>query len=80
MTQSNSLQIITTKNTSIIPFDMDFFPSLLKELLLNNINHTRSFIHIRDEQLEIILNRRKSTIHSKNSTWIKITTEILMFP
>ena len=54
---------------------MDFYPSIVKELLLNNINHARNFIDITDEQLEIILNSRKSTIHYKNSTWIKSTTD-----
>ena len=54
---------------------MDFYPSITKESLLNSINHGRNFIDITDEQLEIILNCRKSTIHYKNSTWIKSITE-----
>ena len=44
---------------------MDFYPSISKELLLNCINHTWNFIDITVEQLEIILNYRKSTIHYK---------------
>ena len=54
---------------------MDFYPSITKELLLNSINHARNFINITDDQLEIILNCRISTIHYKNSTWIKSTIE-----
>ena len=53
---------------------MDFYPSITKELLLNSINHSRNFIDITNEQLETILNCRKSTIHYKNSTLIKSTT------
>ena len=54
---------------------MDFYPFILKKLLLNSIHYTRNFIFITDEQLEMILNRRKSTIHYKNSTWIKSITD-----
>ena len=53
---------------------MDFYPAIIKELWLNRINHTRSFVDITNEQLEVILNCGKSTIHYKNSTWIKSTT------
>ena len=54
---------------------MDFYPSNSKELLSSSINHAGNFIDIIDEQLEIILNCRKSTIHYKNSIWIKSTTD-----
>ena len=54
---------------------MDFYPSITKESLLNSINHGRNFIDITDEQLEIMLNCRKSIIHYNNSTWIKSTTD-----
>ena len=64
------------RNTTFIQFNiMDFYPSIMKELLFNSINLARNFIDITDEQLEIILNRRKSSIHYKNSTWIKSITE-----
>ena len=54
---------------------MDFYLSISMGLLLNSINHTRNFIDIIDEQLGIISNYRKSTIHYKNSTWIKSSND-----
>ena len=59
---------------------MDFYPSITKDLLLISINHPGNFIVITDEQLEIILNCRKSTIHYKNSIWTKSTTENFDIP
>ena len=59
---------------------MDFYSSITKELLLNSINYARNFIDITDEQLKIILNCRKSTIHYKNSTWIKSFTDNFHVP
>ena len=53
---------------------------IMKELLLNRINHARNFVDITDEQLEIILNCRKFTLHYKNSTWIKNTTDNFDIP
>ena len=52
------------RNATFIHFDItDFYPSII-----DSINHFRNVIDITNEQVEIILNRRKSTIHYKKST------------
>ena len=67
------------RNIIFIQFDiMDFYPSITMELLLNSINHARKCIDINLEQLEIIVHYRKSTVHYKNSTWIKVLETNLM--
>ena len=65
-------QIRHKSKATFIQFDIiDFYPSISKDLVIKSINHAKNFIEITDEQIEIILNCRRSIITNKNVTWIK---------
>ena len=68
---------ITHKNkTTFIQFDIiDFYPSKMKELLLQSINLARNYTDITEEELDIILAYRKSVLVYNNTTWEKKATD-----
>ena len=47
---------------TFIQFDIDFYPSITKNLLIDSINYARKYIDITNEQYEIILACRKTVI------------------
>ena len=64
------------KNTTFKKFDIiDFHPSKTKELLLHSINLAKNFTVITQEELHIILTRRKSIHINNNSTSVKTGTD-----
>ena len=75
----NSYEIIEwfrrIKNKSkvtFIQFDIiDFYPSITKNILIDSINYARKYIHITNEQYEIILAFRKTVVKNDVSTWVK---------
>ena len=53
-------------------FDIiDFYPSIIKNTLIDSINYARKYVEITKEQYEIILACRKTVLKNKRSTWVK---------
>ena len=62
--------------TIFIQFDIiDFYPSIIKELLLQRIRLARNYTDITQEELDIILSCRKSVLFYNNITWEKTTID-----
>ena len=55
-------------------------PTISKDLLLNDLNHSQNFIDITEEQIEIILTCKKSIHNDNKSTWIKNSTDNFDIP
>ena len=51
-------------------FDIDFYPSISKNILINSINYAREYIDITKEQYQIILACRKTVLENE-TTWVK---------
>ena len=49
----------------------DFYPSISEELLEKALNYASQFIDISPEDRKILLQSRKSTLHSKGEAWTK---------
>ena len=55
-----------------IQFDVEvFYPSISKDLLLNAINWAKQFIDITNQEIEIILQSRKSMLFKDGTPWTK---------
>ena len=53
------------KRSTFIHFDIiEFYPSITRELFLKSLNHTREYMDITDEEIEIILS-------DNHRTWMK---------
>ena len=53
-------------------FDIiDFYPSIIKNILIDCINYAQKYVDITNEQYEIILACRKTVIKNNESTWVK---------
>ena len=68
----NMLYPLTYYSFSFLQFDIvDFYPSISQELLINSINFVRKFIHISEDDLEIIIQAIKTFLFSKTDVWNK---------
>ena len=57
---------------TFIEFDIiDFYLFISKEVLIDSINYAKNYVEITDEQYQIILTCRKTSLKNNNSTWIK---------
>ena len=56
------LSIGSDKSTRFIQFDIEFYPSISKELLPKTLNHARNYVDITDEIIDIVLTCRKSIL------------------
>ena len=53
-------------------FDIvDFYPSISEELLVKSINFAKKYTHISDDDINIILQSRKSFLFYKDTPWNK---------
>ena len=63
---------IKNKRRSIyIQFDIEFYPSITKELLLKSLNHAKEYTDITDEEIEFFQACRKSILSDNRRTWVK---------
>ena len=56
------------KRSTFTQFDIEFYLSITRELLLKSLNHTREYTDITDEELEIILACQKSILSDNHRT------------
>ena len=75
----NWFQNIADKgNCILIQFDIqEFYPSTTKHILLKVIEHAKLYTSITQQELDIILQARKSLLFSKNKPWEKTINESL---
>ena len=60
------------KRFTFINFDIvDFYPSISEELLLKSINFAKKYTSISDDEIQVILQSRKSFLFDKNQPWKK---------
>ena len=53
-------------------FDIEeFYPSISKELLLKAITYAKTLVNISDEEINTIMQSRKSLLLNNTYTWIK---------
>ena len=50
---------------------IDFYPSTIKNILIDSINYARKYVEIIEEQFQIILACRKTGLENNGSTWVK---------
>ena len=69
----NCFKNIKNKNrTMFIRFDIiNFYPSLLKELLIDIINFAKKYTNITEDEVDIILACRRSVLINNNNMWVK---------
>ena len=64
------------KNLKFIKFDVDsFYPSITKKLFLEAIEFAKDYVEITDEEIELLLNARKSFVIRNEQVWVKIDGE-----
>ena len=64
--------IKSKSSNSFIKFDVvDFYPSILKYLLLKAISFAKSVTPIQDKFTETILHSLKALLFNKNNVWVK---------
>ena len=64
------------KRSTFEQFDIiEFYPSIIRELLVKSLNHVRENTDITEEQVEIILACRKSVLSDNRTTWVKSHVE-----
>ena len=57
---------------TFITFDIvNFYPSITEALLLKSINFAKQYIHIPDDDVNIIMHARKSLLFDKDTPWVK---------
>ena len=60
------------KRSTFVQFDIiEFYPSITKELLVRSLNHAREYTEITEEEIEIILARRKTILSDNRRSWVK---------
>ena len=65
-------------NCIFIQFDIEeFYPSITKHLLVKAIEHAKLYTSITQQELDIILHARKSSLFSKNKPWEKTMNHYL---
>ena len=69
-------KIRNKKRSTFVQFDIiDFYPSITRELLVRSHNHAREYTDITEEEVEIILARRKSVLSDSRRSWLKSHVE-----
>ena len=59
-------------------FDIEFYPSSSKELLLKAITYAKTLVNISNEKINTIMHSRKSLLFNNTDIWIKkMDTQIL---
>ena len=59
-------------------FDIEFYPSSSKELLLKAITYAKTLVNISNEKINTIMHSRKSLLFNNTDIWIKkMETQIL---
>ena len=59
-------------------FDIEFYPSSSKELLLKAITYAKTLVNISSEKINTIMHSRKSLLFNNTDIWIKkMETQIL---
>ena len=48
-------------------FDIEFYPSISKELLQKAINHVSTFVRTNNEEINVIMHSRKSLLFDNNN-------------
>ena len=72
---SNNLTLFKStenKSSSFIKFDrVDFYPSILKELLTKYVNYAKSITTVEEKVIKIVFHVWKSLLFDKTSVWVK---------
>ena len=60
------------KRSTFVQFDIiEFYPSIIKELLVRSFNHAREYTEVTEEEIEIILASRKTVLSDNRRSWVK---------
>ena len=60
------------KRSTFVQLDIiEFYPSIARELQVRSLNHAREYTDITEEEVEIILSRRKSVLSNNCRSWVK---------
>ena len=72
---SDTVYHILTQNHLFLKFKIiDFYPLIMKDLLLHSINLAKNYTEITQEELDITLTYRKCILN-KDTTWVKMGTD-----
>ena len=64
-------RIKNKSKATFMQFDIDLYPSMTKNILIDSINYASKYVNVTNEQYEIILACRKTVIKNYESTWVK---------
>ena len=58
--------------SSFLKFDIqEFYPSITKDLLLKALEYAKSFVHIDENTIKVIMHSRKCLLFEGKNIWIK---------